>query len=197
MRARIAVLASGRGSNLQAILDYLDRASSHASYEVAVVISNRADAPALDLARSHGISARFIDADASGATLFATLAEHRIDIVALAGYLKRIPASVVAEYSGRMLNIHPALLPAHGGAGMYGARIHEAVIAAGDRETGATVHLVNDEYDRGPIVAQWRIPVLAGDDAHSLALRVLKVEHILYPRAIDIVAALHQLNANE
>lgn len=192
MRARIAVLASGRGSNLQAILEYLDASSGRASYEVAVVISNNSGAPALELARGRGIAAFSIDAasDREGAGLLELLDRNRIDIVALAGYLKKIPRQVVDAYPGRMLNVHPALLPAHGGAGMYGIRVHKAVLFDGDAETGVTVHMVDGEYDRGQIVAQWKVPVLPGDDAHSLAGRVLSVEHILYPRAIDIVAAL-------
>jgi phosphoribosylglycinamide formyltransferase-1 len=190
MRSRIAVLASGRGSNLQAILDYLDRSSGRASYEVAAVISNKSDAPALDLARKRGIPA--IVAGADGDALAAALDSNKIDIVALAGYLKKIPRSVVESYAGRIVNVHPALLPAHGGEGMYGSRVHEAIIAAGDSETGVTVHLVDAEYDRGAIVAQWRIPILKGDDARSLAARVLKVEHALYPRALDLIAAVYQ-----
>ena len=195
MRSRIAVLASGRGSNLQAILDYLDRSSGRASYEVAAAVSNKSDAPALDLARKRGIPAIVVGAD--GDALAAALASNKIDIVALAGYLKKIPRSVVEAYAGRIVNIHPALLPAHGGEGMYGLRVHEAVIAAGDRETGVTVHLVDAEYDRGAIVAQWRIPVLKGDDAQSLAARVLKVEHTLYPRALDLIAAIYQLERKQ
>ena len=192
MRARIAVLASGRGSNLEAILDYLD-SSPGASYEIAAVISNKSDAGALTVARAYDIPAESIDVagDSDGARLLAALRNARADLVALAGYLKKIPEPVVTAFHGRMVNIHPALLPRHGGAGMYGARVHEAVLASGERESGATVHLVDSEYDRGPIVAQWRVPVLPGDDARSLAERVLKVEHKLYPRALDIVAALH------
>lgn len=199
MRARIAVLASGRGSNLQAILDYLDSTSERASFEVAAVLSNKADAPALDVARKRGIPAIAFDAvaDADGRILSRHLSDNRIDIVALAGYLKKIPEAVIDAFPGRILNVHPALLPRHGGHGMYGSRVHEAVIASGERETGVTVHLIDAEYDRGPIVAQWKVPVESGDNAHILAARVLSVEHALYPRAIDIVAALHQLSKNE
>ena len=192
MRSRLAVLVSGSGSNLKALIEFLDRAGERASCEVAIVLSNRADAPALDVAREHGIPARSFAATGHGEELDDLLRESRIDLVVLAGYLKKIPASVVAAYSGRILNVHPGRLPAHGGPGMYGMRVHEAVIAAGERETGVTVHLVNDEYDRGPIVAQWRIPVRPDDDANSLALRVLEMEHIIFPRIVDLVAALQQ-----
>ena len=113
----------------------------------------------------------------------------------LAGYLKRIPPKVIREYAGRIINIHPALLPDFGGEGMYGARVHEAVIASGARESGVTVHLVEDEYDRGPIVAQWRMPVNRSDTAESLAARVLNVEHVVYPRAVEMVAVLRQLES--
>ena len=193
MRARIAVLASGRGSNLQAILDYLERLSGRASYEVALVLSNRSDSPALELGRTSGIPAFSFIADDDGRALKSLLAEHSVAIVALAGYLRKIPPSIVAEYSGRVVNVHPALLPSHGGTGMFGEKIHRAVLAAGDADTGVTVHLVDNEYDRGPIVAQWRIPVLPADDAQSLAQRVLAVEHAVYPRALDILAAIHLL----
>ena len=123
------------------------------------------------------------------------LQKFRVDLVVLAGYLKRIPPKVINEYAGRIINIHPALLPAFGGEGMYGARVHEAVIAAGVEETGVTVHLVDDEYDRGPIIAQWRMPVDKSDDAESLAARVLNVEHAVYPRIVEMVAILQQLES--
>ena len=197
MRARIAVLASGRGSNLQAILDHLDR-SSGASYEVVAVISNKSDSGALEIARKRNLTAKLIDAreDADGAGLLALLRQERAEIVALAGYLKKIPEVVVSAFHRRVVNIHPALLPLHGGEGMYGSRVHESVLAAGERESGATVHLVDSEYDRGAVIAQWRVPVLPGDSAQSLSKRVLDVEHILYPRALEIVAALHLASLN-
>ena len=127
--------------------------------------------------------------------LLELLRKSRIDLVVLAGYLKRIPPKVIREYAGRIINIHPALLPAFGGEGMYGARVHEAVIASGTKETGVTVHLLDDEYDRGPIVAQWRVPVEPSDTADSLAARVLNVEHVVYPRVVEMVAILQQLEA--
>src|SRR5439155_26429494 len=103
--------------------------------------------------------------------------KFRIDLAVLAAYLKRIPPKVIREYAGRIINIHPALLPAFVGEGMYGARVHEAVIASGAKETGVTVQLVTDEYDRGPTVAQWRVPIEPSDTADSLAARVLNVSH--------------------
>jgi phosphoribosylglycinamide formyltransferase 1 len=190
MPSRLAVLASGRGSNLQAILDHFDGLGRLA--KVVLVASNRADAPALEKAAAAGVDITHFNAGDDGTELFELLDRFRIDLVILAGYLKRVPPRVIERYGGRILNVHPALLPDFGGEGMYGARVHEAVLAAKVPQTGVTVHLVNDDYDRGPIVTQWIVPVLPGDDAASLAARVLQVEHVVYPRAVEMVAALHE-----
>jgi phosphoribosylglycinamide formyltransferase-1 len=195
MPSRLAVLASGRGSNLQAIVDHFDNLARERIAKVVLVASNRADSPALILAATASIDIADFDAADDGAQLLALLRQFRVDLVVLAGYLKRIPSKVIREYAGRIINIHPALLPAFGGEGMYGARVHEAVIASGAKETGVTVHLVDDDYDRGPIVAQWRVPVEKSDTAESLAARVLNVEHIVYPRTIEMVAMLQQLES--
>jgi len=195
MPSRIAVLASGRGSNLQAIIEHFDNLARERIAKVALVASNRADSPALIRAATASIDIAHFDAANDGSQLLDLLRKSRIDLVVLAGYLKRIPAKVIREYAGRIMNIHPALLPAFGGEGMYGARVHEAVIASGVKESGVTVHLVDDEYDRGPIVAQWRVPVEPLDTPDSLASRVLAVEHVVYPRAVEIVAILQQLEA--
>jgi phosphoribosylglycinamide formyltransferase-1 len=195
MPSRIAVLASGRGSNLQAIIDHFDNLARERIANVALVASNRADSPALIRAATASIDIAQFDAADDGSELLDLLRKSRIDLVVLAGYLKRIPSKVIREYAGRIMNIHPALLPAFGGEGMYGARVHEAVIASGVKESGVTVHLVDDEYDRGPIVAQWRVPVEPSDTPDSLAARVLAVEHVVYPRAVEMVAILQQLEA--
>jgi phosphoribosylglycinamide formyltransferase/phosphoribosylglycinamide formyltransferase-1 len=195
MPSRLAVLASGRGSNLQAIIEHFDNPARERVAKVVLVASNRADAPAFVRAATASIDIAHFNAVDDGSELLALLRKFRIDIVVLAGYLKRIQPKVVREYSGRIMNIHPALLPAFGGEGMYGARVHEAVIASGARESGVTVHLVDDEYDRGPIVAQWRVPVNRADTAESLATRVLDVEHVVYPRAVEMVAILQQLES--
>jgi phosphoribosylglycinamide formyltransferase-1 len=193
MPSRLAVLASGRGSNLQAIIGYFENLARERVATVMLVASNRADCPALIRAATASIDIAHFNANDDGSELLALLRKFRIDLVVLAGYLKRIPPAVIRQYSGRILNIHPALLPAFGGEGMYGARVHEAVIASGAKESGVTVHLVDDEYDRGPIVAQWRMPVNPTDTAESLAARVLNVEHVVYPRAVEMVAILQQL----
>jgi phosphoribosylglycinamide formyltransferase 1 len=195
MPSRLAVLASGRGSNLQAIVDHFDDLSRERVAKVVLVASNRADSPALIRAATSSIDTAHFNAADDGTELLDLLKKHRIDLVVLAGYLKRIPSRVIREYSGRMINIHPALLPAFGGEGMYGARVHEAVIASGAKESGVTVHLVDDDYDRGPIVAQWRIPVEPADTADKLAARVLNVEHVVYPRTVEMVALLQQLES--
>ena len=190
-RTRIGVLASGGGTNLQAILDYLDELGERRSGDITVVASDRAEAGALGRARARGIATAPLATSRrpEGAALETLLADHGVELVVLAGYLRRVPDEVVARYAGRMLNVHPALLPSFGGPGMYGMRVHDAVLASGATVSGATVHFVDEEYDRGPIIAQWPVPVLSGDDSHTLAERVLRVEHVLYPRVVNAVAA--------
>jgi phosphoribosylglycinamide formyltransferase-1 len=123
-----------------------------------------------------------------GAELDDVLAQHAIDLVALAGYMRLIPDTVTRAYRGRLLNVHPALLPDFGGTGMYGARVHRAVLSAGAPHSGPSVHFVDEVYDHGPVIAQWPVPVLDGDDERALAARVLRAEHLLYPRVVDAVA---------
>jgi phosphoribosylglycinamide formyltransferase-1 len=195
MPSRLAVLASGRGSNLQAIIEHFDNLARERVAKVALVASNRADSPALIRAATASIDIANFNASDDGSELLSLLQKFRIDLVVLAGYMKRIPPKVIREYAGRIINIHPALLPAFGGEGMYGARVHEAVLASGAEETGVTVHLVDDDYDRGPIIAQWRVRVDKSDTVESLAARVLNVEHVVYPRAVEMVAILQQLEA--
>jgi phosphoribosylglycinamide formyltransferase 1 len=156
---------------------------------VALLVTDKPGIGALDRAKALGVPARVVPAggrplEEVGGELLAALGEARIDLVLLAGYLRLVPPGVVRAFRGRMLNLHPALLPAFGGKGMYGARVHEAVLEAGVRVTGATVHFVDEEYDRGPILAQWPVPVLAGDTPQALAGRVGAVEHRLYPAAV-------------
>ena len=178
----IAVLVSGRGSNLQALLD---ATRGSASGRIALVISDRKDAGALGVARAAGVAAEWVPVDGRESDLMLELlARHRIGLVVLAGYLKRVGERVVAAYRGRMVNVHPALLPAFGGPGMYGHRVHEAVLRSGARLSGATVHLVDEQYDHGPVLAQWPVPVRPGDSADTLAARVLAVEHRLLPAVV-------------
>jgi formyltetrahydrofolate-dependent phosphoribosylglycinamide formyltransferase len=191
MRSRIAVLASGGGSNLQAILEHFDRLGEARGGDVVLVASDRSDAGALNRAMLRKISLAVLATTTrpEGAALDQVLDEHEIDLIVLAGYLRLIPAPIVAHYRGRIVNVHPALLPAFGGPGMYGQRVHHAVIESGVRVTGVTAHFVDEQYDRGRIIAQWPAPVFPGDDAGTLASRVLRVEHILYPRVVNAVAS--------
>ena len=189
---RLAVFASGGGSNFQAMLDAV--AEGRLSCQVALCLSNRTHAGALERAAQHNVPtitldpATFPTEEAYTEQLLATLREAEITFIALAGYMKKVPTPVVETYRGRMLNIHPALLPAFGGPGMYGRHVHEAVLAYGVRWTGATVHLVDEEYDTGPIVLQEPVPVHQDDTPETLAARVLSVEHNLYPRALQLFA---------
>jgi len=192
MAVRIGVLASGGGTNLQAIIDYLAARADTASARIAVVAANRESAGALARARAASIPSEIFDATDDGTSLLDTLRRHSVDLVVLAGYMKKIPPSVIREYHRRMINIHPGLLPDFGGPGMYGAKVHAAVIAAGVRTTGVTVHFVDDQYDHGPTIAQWKIAVQDDDIPESLAARVLEVEHQVYPRIVEMVAALNE-----
>jgi len=185
-----AVFASGGGTNLQSLLDHY---ASDPPWRVRLVVSDRERAGALERARAAGVATRVVPTrgrpadEVAAETLFA-LAEHGVRLVLLAGYLKLIPPQVVSAYRRRILNIHPALLPGFGGKGMYGLNVHRAVLESGARVSGPTVHYVDEEYDRGTILAQWPVPVLPGDTPEALAARVLEVEHLLYPMAADHLA---------
>ena len=183
---RIAVAISGRGSNLAALLAALPPG---APAQVALVLSNRADAGGLEVARENSVPAMVLADPADSSAWIDALSQHQIDLVVLAGYLKLVPAPVVHRYRGRIINIHPALLPAFGGRGMYGHRVHEAVLANGASVSGATVHLVDEIYDRGAILAQARVPVLPADTPDTLAERILAVEHRLLPTVVLAAAA--------
>ena len=176
---------SGRGSNLEALHEAL---KAGAAAKIVVVISDRPDAGGLERARQWGLSTEVLPSPSDGAVWLAVLRRYAVDLVVLAGYVKLVPANVIAAYRGRIVNVHPALLPAFGGQGMYGRRVHEAVLASGVRETGATVHLVDEVYDHGATLAQARVPVLPGDTPELLAQRVLEVEHRLLP-AVVLAAA--------
>jgi formyltetrahydrofolate-dependent phosphoribosylglycinamide formyltransferase len=181
---RVAVAVSGRGSNLASLCDAVRDVA-----EIVLVLSDR-EAPALELARSRDIPTHRLQQSADGAEWLRLLDGAKADLLVLAGYLRLVPAEVVAAWRGRIINIHPALLPKFGGRGMYGHHVHEAVIASGDAESGATVHLVDEVYDRGPLLGQARVPVLPGDTPQSLASRVLDAEHRLLPAAVR-AAAMH------
>lgn len=182
------MFASGAGSNLQAICDRLDGLGATAPAELVLVVSDREKAGALDRARARGCTAAWVPKDRADA-LPDLLEDHGVNLIALAGYLKLVPPAVVTAFRGRILNVHPALLPAFGGVGMFGARVHEAVIRSGARVSGPTVHFVDERYDEGAIVAQWPVPVRTDDTPATLGARVLAVEHRIYPWAVAAVAA--------
>lgn len=178
---RVAVCVSGRGSNLIALLDRLESSPAAA---VVLVLTDRADAPALARARERGVATVVLRDYRDAAAWLGPLGEVQTELLVLAGFLKLVPAEVVQAFRGRIINLHPALLPQFGGPGMYGRRVHEAVLASGTRESGATVHLVTEEYDRGAILAQARVPVLPDDSPETLAARVQAVEHRLLPAVV-------------
>jgi len=185
----VAVFASGGGSNFQALLDHQ---GPDAPWRIRLLVSDRDGIGALGRAETHGVPVRVIrtkgrpPAEVAEETL-AALREHGVDVIFLAGYLKLVPREVVTAYRRRILNIHPALLPSFGGMGMYGMNVHRAVLEAGARVSGPTVHFVDEEYDQGRIVGQWPVPVQVDDTPEALAARVLEVEHRLYPLVADHV----------
>jgi phosphoribosylglycinamide formyltransferase-1 len=208
---RIGVLASGGGTNLQAIIDACEAGKIDGA--VVVVISNNSNAGALDRARRHGIDAVHLSSRHYPApedldrALAAELKKRDVNVVALAGYMKRLGPAFIRAFPGRVLNIHPALLPGpHGGPGKYGLTVHESVLAAGDKTTGVTIHLVDEEYDHGPAVARREVPVMPDDTPETLQRRVLAREHELYPAVLaaisrgeldlDAVARRRPLDAN-
>ena len=189
----LAVLASGSGTNMQALLDHEDQG---AAYHIALLVTDRPCA-AEGRARARGRPVYRVDFDGGagegegetpGDEVLQLLRRHRAEGILLAGFLKLLPATVCRAYRDRILNIHPALLPSFGGKGMYGHRVHEAVLRSGATLSGPTIHFVNDRYDEGRILAQWPVPVLPEDSADTLAARVLEVEHVLYPAAADALA---------
>ncbi len=191
----VAVFASGGGTNLQSLLDTFGAdGRPDPSCRIAVVVSDRAGIGALDRADAAGVPwtvvppKEYESRDAFGAALLAVLGQHDVQLIALAGYLKLVPQNVVAAYRGRIINIHPGPLPTFGGTGMWGHHVHEAVLASGVAVSGPTIHFVDERYDTGPIVAQWPVPVFAGDTPDSLAARVLKYEHRLYPAVLGALA---------
>ena len=189
----VALFASGSGSNAAALLDH--RYSGAVRPHFRCLVGNNSGAPVMRLARARGVPAYHVSRrthpsrDAYLARLLEILALHGAELIVLAGYVKLLPAEIVRRWRGRILNIHPALLPRHGGRGMYGMAPHRAVLAAGECETGVTVHLVDEEYDGGPIVLQRRVAVRTDDSARTLARRVLAVEHDTYWRAVEQMAA--------
>ena len=191
-KLRLGFLASHGGSNVQAIVDACGAGELHA--EPRVVISNNSGSEVLRRAAREGVPGFHLSSkthprpDDLDAAIERVLVDHGVELVVLGGYMRMLGPRVLGRYKRRVLNVHPALLPAYGGRGMYGERVHAAVLAAGERVTGVTVHLVDDEYDQGPILAQVEVPVLDGDTVESLRQRVLRREHELYPETLQKIA---------
>ena len=192
MTLRLGFLASHGGSNVQVIIDACGSGTLDA--EPCVLVSNNSDAPVMARVRAAGIATYHLsshthpDPSLLDDAILEALTRHGAALIVLAGYMKKIGPRTLARYRGLGLNIHPALLPKFGGQGMYGRRVHEEVLAAGDRVTGVTVHLADEEYDRGPILAQREVPVVRGDTVDSLAARVLEAEHELYVETLSRIA---------
>ncbi len=188
MKKNIAVFASGTGSNFTYIHDSLK--SNESAGRIALCVSNVDQAAVLTRAADYGIPVRvfhrnqFATYAEYARDILQTLQEHAIDIIVLAGYLVKVPSLVTDQYAGRVINIHPALLPSFGGKGFFGRHVHEAVINAGVRVSGITIHFADGDYDRGGIILQKALAVHPDDSAESLAARVLKLEHLWYPRIV-------------
>ena len=176
----IAIFASGTGSNALCLIEHF-RTSENAS--VNLVVCNKADAPVVQKVRDLGIEVLIFDNASfdSGLTLLQELDYRAIDWIVLAGFLRKLPLNLINGYPDRIINIHPALLPKFGGKGMYGMHVHKAVIEAGEQETGITIHLVNEEFDKGEIIAQFSVPITETDTPESVALKVQQLEHQHYP----------------
>ena len=185
MRIKIGIFASGSGTNAENIIRHFQEKSS---YRVALLVSNRPDAFVLERVRKYNVpSVVFPKADFEGSCekVLACLKEHGIDFVLLAGFLLRVPESLLSAYPNRIVNIHPSLLPKYGGKGMYGERVHEAVVEAGEKESGITIHYVNGEYDSGDIIFQASCPVDASDTPQSVAAKVHALEYKYYPAVVE------------
>jgi len=193
---RLGILASHRGSNFQAIIDACERGQINAKPVLA--ISNNSQSMALRRARQAGIKALHISGvthpDDHDQAIADALTEQAIDLVITAGYMKKLGPVTLARFTGKIINVHPSLLPRHGGPGMYGLKVHQAVIDAGDHETGISIHWVESDYDSGPVIAQVRIPVASDDTAVSLAEKVIQREHALL---VSTLASLISLNPTE
>lgn len=183
MKRRVAILASGRGSNAKAMVQHFE---GHESIEVAVVASNKKDAGVLEMAKESGVgNFSFTRSEMIDGTLGSKLAEAGVEFVLLCGFLLRVPVELISQFEGRMLNIHPSLLPKFGGKGMYGINVHTAVLEAGEKESGITIHKVTENYDEGGIVFQASVDIKDADEAGEIALRVLALEHKYYPQIAE------------
>jgi phosphoribosylglycinamide formyltransferase-1 len=185
-KLRIAVFASGAGSNAQALISFF-KDSQLAT--VALIVCNKGGAGVISIAEKEAIPVLLIEKEAffRGDAYLPELQKKEIDFIALAGFLWKIPLPLITAYPKRIVNIHPALLPKYGGKGMYGPFVHEAVLNAGDQETGITIHYVDEQYDKGDVIFQTACPVLPGDGPEDIAGRIHRLEHLHYPRVVEDV----------
>lgn len=182
---RLILFASGRGSNAQAIIDYFKKTGGA---EVSLIVSNKAEAGVFQIAASAGIPTLLINSKSMAAPeTIETLKSYGPSLIVLAGFLLKIPIEMIQAFPGQIINVHPALLPKHGGKGMWGLHVHQSVLETGDPRSGISIHLVDEEYDHGATLLQASCPVKPSDDAASLARRVLSLEHYYYPRAIEFL----------
>lgn len=184
MSRNIAIFASGNGTNAENIIKYF---SGNKDIKVKIVMANKADAFVLERAHRLGIPTLYINREqwADATHILTLLHEQQIDFIVLAGFLARIPDALLHAYPNRIVNIHPSLLPKFGGKGMYGNKVHEAVVAAGETESGITIHYLNEHYDEGQIIAQYRCPVMPNDTPQDVATRVHALEYEYYPKVIE------------
>ncbi len=186
---QLILFASGRGSNVQAIIDHF---AIQGKARVALIVCNNPQAGVLDIAARHDIPVQLIDKKMFRSEAFiAQLRSYDPALLVLAGFLWKVPEPVVQAFPGRMINVHPALLPKYGGKGMYGSHVHEAVVAAGDKESGITIHYVNEHYDEGATIVQAYCPVHDTDHAGSLAEKIHRLEHFFFPKTVEFL--LNQL----
>lgn len=186
-KKKIAVFASGGGTNAQKIFEHF---KNHNEIEVALLLSNRPNAQVLERGKNFNIPSIVFNRDDfyQSEKILSALEENKIDFIALAGFLWLIPNNLINAFPNKIINIHPALLPKYGGKGMYGENVHKAVKLAGESESGITIHLVNNNYDEGDIVEQYRCKIQPNDDEQEIAAKVLKLEHKFYPEVIENLA---------
>ena len=193
MELKLGFLASHGGSNMSAILEAIE--NGRLAAQPCVVISNNKESKALQTAREKGLPGYHVNAKTEGTErqadikILQLLQEHDVNLVILNGYMKKIGPETLHAFDGRILNVHPALLPKYGGQGMYGKFVHEAVLAAGEKVTGVTIHVIDEEYDRGAILGQTEVPVLPGDTPETLAARVLAREKEFYVEILQKIAS--------
>jgi phosphoribosylglycinamide formyltransferase-1 len=183
-KIRLALFASGTGSNALNIIDHF---AGHQKVEVAFVLTNKADAPVVDKSQMRGVETVILNNElvSQADVLLKVCRQHRIDFIILAGYLRLIPSEFIEHFEERIINIHPSLLPKFGGKGMYGSRVHEAVLAAGEKESGISIHFVDSRFDEGRVIAQFSCEVDSSDTIETLSAKIQHLEHAYFPAVVE------------